>query len=123
MRLEHANITVENVDRSTEFYGRLFNFKVRWEGEASGTTGPVRAVHLGTENTYLSLFEADKPNAGKADYGVPGVNHIGFEVEALDPYRARLEELGTEIHFEPEYDPGRRIYFFDPDGVEIELVE
>ena len=123
MRLEHANITVANIDDSTAFYRRLFDFRVRWEGSASGSDGPVRAVHLGTDTTYLSLFEAEKPNAGRADYGVPGVNHIGFEVDSLEPYRARLAELGTEIHFEPEYEPGRRIYFFDPDGVEIELVE
>ena len=123
MRLEHANITVQDIDAATAYYRRLFDFQVLWEGTASGAQGPIRAVHLGNEDTYLSLFEAEKPNAGKADYGVPGVNHIGFQVESLAPYRARLAELGTEIHFEPEYDPGRRIYFFDPDGVEIELVE
>ncbi len=36
MRIEHANITVANIDISFDFYQRLFGFEKRWEGEASG---------------------------------------------------------------------------------------
>ena len=37
--------------------------------------------------------------------------------------RRRLERLGGTVHFEPDYEPGRRIYFLDPDGHEVELVQ
>jgi catechol 2,3-dioxygenase-like lactoylglutathione lyase family enzyme len=57
------------------------------------------------------------------DYGRPGINHFGFEVEDLDVARERLERLGAHGHFAPEYEPGRRIYFLDPTGHEVELVQ
>ncbi len=123
MRIEHANITVANIDISFDFYHRLFGFEKRWEGEASGENGPVRAVHIGTEDTYLSLFETDTEGRAPASYGSVGFNHLGFEVEDLKPYRSVLKQLGIEVHLEADYEPGERIYFYDPDGVEIELVE
>ena len=123
MRIEHANITVTNIDDSFDFYHKLFGFEKRWEGTASGNEGPVRAVHVGTSDLYLSLFEAEQEGRAPANYAVAGVNHLGFEVEDLQQYRSRLEELGVEIHLEQDYEPGERIYFYDPDGVEIELVQ
>jgi len=123
MRLEHANITVENIDASFQFYSAVFGFEKRWEGEATGEVGPIRALHVGNEHTYLALFEAERKGRSPADYGIAGVNHIGFEVEDLEIYRKRLEGLGIEVHLEADYEPGRRIYFYDSDGIEIELVE
>jgi catechol 2,3-dioxygenase-like lactoylglutathione lyase family enzyme len=49
------------------------------------------------------------------------LNHYGFVVEDLEEVKRRLGEMGVEPHLEADYDPGRRIYFYDPDGVEIEL--
>ena len=123
MRLEHANISVNDIDTSFQFYSVLFGFEKRWEGKATGEVGPVRAVHVGNEHTYLALFEAERKGRSQADYAIAGVNHIGFEVEDLAIYRQRLEELGISVHLEADYEPGERIYFYDPDGVEIELVE
>lgn len=122
MRIEHANITVKDIDRSYEFYHRLFGFEKRWSGTANGSAEPVRAVHIGSHDTYLSLFEADSEGEVGHDYGRAGINHLGFQVEDLAPYRQGLTELGVKVHLEQDYEPGERIYFFDPDGVEIELV-
>ncbi len=123
MRLEHANITVSNIDTSFQFYADLFGFEKRWEGMATGEVGPIRALHAGDEHTYLALFEAEREGRSPADYGIAGINHIGFEVEDLEICRKRLEQLGVAVHLEADYEPGRRIYFYDPDGIEIELVE
>ena len=123
MRLEHANITVSNIDESLAFYSALFDFKVRWQGQVPGERQPtIRAIHIGDDDMYLALFEAEKPGRAPVDYEGNGINHIGFVVEDIEPLRTRLTQLGTEIHFEPSYDPGNRIYFYDPDGIEIELV-
>lgn len=123
MKLEHANITVKDIDDSLAFYSALFDFKVRWKGKVPGEHQPtVRAIHIGDDDMYLALFEAEKPGQASVDYTASGINHIGFVVDDIEPYRQRLTELGIDIHFEPSYDPGNRIYFYDPDGVEIELV-
>ncbi len=122
MRMEHSNITVNNVDDSYAFYREILGFEKRWEGQASGDKGPVRAVHVGTGDTYLSLFEAEQAGRAPRGYGSVGVNHLAFEVDDLAVFRRRLNERGIEIHLEADYEPGERIYFMDPDGVEIELV-
>ena len=123
MRLDHATLTVSNLDKSFDFYHRVLDFEKRWEGTAMGASGPVRAIHIGTQDTYLSLFETDKSDRAPANYGDPGLNHLGFQVKDLQSFRDKLAEVGVKLHLEADYEPGERIYFFDPDGVEIELVE
>ena len=120
MRIEHANITVSNVNASIAFYQKLFGGKVRWQGTNGNGN---RAAHVGVADTYLALFEADSAGKAPAGYQTVGFNHLGFEVEDLDAYRRQLGVMGVEIKGEEDYEPGRRLYFYDPDGVEIELVE
>lgn len=122
MRLEHVNITVNDIEQSRRFYAELFGFETRWEGTASGEEGPIKAVHMGTGDTYVSLFEAENEGRAPADYSAAGLNHFGLHVEDLAPYRRRLAEMGVEPHLDEHYAPGERIYFYDPSGVEIELV-
>ena len=120
MRIEHANITVSNVNASVAFYQKLFGARIRWEGTNSSGN---RAAHVGLDDTYLSLFEADASGRAPAGYGEVGFNHLGFEVDSLDEFRARLGDLGVEPTEVEPYEPGQRLYFFDPDGNEVELVQ
>ncbi len=120
MRIEHANITVKDVQASSEFYRQALGFETRW----TGLTGSGQnAVHVGTEDLYISLFEAARPARIPSDYGASGFNHLAFVVDDLDAYRERLDRLGVKVQHPEPYEPGRRLYFFDPDGIEIELVE
>ena len=121
MRLEHVNMTVSDLDRSVGFYRDVFGFDVRWEGTVNG--GHNRATHIGTDSSYLALFEADRPARPSIDYEAVGHNHFGVVVDDLDAITSRLDEMGVGRHLEADYEPGRRAYFFDPDGYEVELVE
>jgi glyoxylase I family protein len=123
MFLEHVNLTVQDLDRSVAFYQSLLGLDVRWSGKALGSKGPVRAAHVGDDRCYLALFEAEEPSSATLDYGRAGLNHFGFMVDDLKATRGRAIGLGVTPHFEPEYEPDRRFYIFDPDGIEIELVE
>jgi catechol 2,3-dioxygenase-like lactoylglutathione lyase family enzyme len=119
MRLEHVNLTVRDLDRSIAFYSDLLDLHVRWKGPISDDR---LGAHVGDDNCYLALFQATSPGDVEYDYSKPGLNHFGFVVDDLDAARARLEQLGTPITMEADYEPGRRLYFFDPDGHEVELV-
>ena len=123
MRLEHVNMTVKDVDTSIAFYQQLFDFKVRWRGTIQGEKGELKAAHVGNDEYYLALFEAEQGGGGKTDYRAKGINHFAFVVDDIEKYRRRIEDAGFKIHFERDYEPGKRIYFFDSNDVEIELVE
>lgn len=120
MHLEHVNLTVSDVERSAAFYSDLLGFHVRWKGE---TVAGSPAAHVGDDRCYLALFQSTDETDAPNNYEVVGLNHLGFVVDDLDATLERLHALGVQEHFMPEYDPGRRAYFMDPDGIEVELVE
>lgn len=118
--LEHANVTVRDLEQSIDFYSDLLGFEVRWRGTLSNGSP---AAHVGGDRFYLALFEAKRNGAVDHDYETPGLNHLGFVVDDLDEKRRKLKQLGIDVHLEGDYEPGRRIYFYDPSGLEVELVE
>jgi catechol 2,3-dioxygenase-like lactoylglutathione lyase family enzyme len=120
MFLEHVNMSVADLDQTIAFYEKLLGLKVRWRGtNASGE----RAAHIGDDRHYLALFEIGERERTEADYGQLGLNHFGFVVDDLDASRQRLADLQVEPTMEADYEPGRRLYFLDPNGVEVELVQ
>lgn len=120
MFLEHVNLSVSDLERSIAFYNELFGFEVRWRGF---TSDGQPAAHVGDQRCYLALFQASAPGHLQHDYEHVGFNHFGFVVESLENVRERLSRMQITPHLEGDYEPGRRLYFHDPDGVEIELVE
>lgn len=120
MRLEHVNLTVSDLDRAVDFYSDLLDVSVRWKGELGDGR---RAAHVGNEESYLALFEAAGGGAVGEDYSTPGYNHMGFVVDDLEDAAQRLQKLGAPYGEIQEYEPGRRLYCYDPDGHELELVQ
>lgn len=120
MYIEHVNLTVSDLDRSVDFYCQLLDLRLRWAGQIDVHQ---RGAHVGDDRNYLALFEATVPDRVVSDSTRSGYNHVGWVVDDLDEARRRLERLGISAHHEAEYEPGRRLYFYDPDGHEVELVE
>lgn len=120
MILEHVNLTVSDLQRSIDFYSKLFDFRVRWRADAAAEK---QEAHVGNDDMYIAFFQASQPERAEVDYQRVGLNHFGILVDDLDKYRERLSQMGVQPHYEPEYPPGRRLYFYDPDRVEVELVQ
>lgn len=123
-RIEHANITVRNVDAAILFLTTAFPlFRVRHDSR--GADGP-RWVHLGTDDVYVALSEATVDRRGEwtPHSGAPGVNHIGFEVDDVEALRRRLTNAGyRDSSIENAHPYRKRVYFADPDGNDWEFVE
>lgn len=118
--IEHVNLTVSNPDASAALFGALFGWHVRWRGPARD--GGL-SVHVGDDTTYLALYTGpDGQHAGvRYPKGAP-LNHVALLVDDLDAVEQRAIGLGLTPFGHDDYDPGRRFYVFDPDGIEFEIV-
>ena len=119
-RIEHVNITVGDPDRAAALMGRIFGWKIRWQGPAMAGG---RTIHVGSDDHYLALYTpGDTTSLPQAfEKGQP-LNHVGVVVDDLEAVEARVIEAGLEPFSHADYEPGRRFYFFDPDGIEFEVV-
>lgn len=115
--LEHVNITVTDPDRTAERICEMFGWRIRWKGPAKngGYT-----VHVGTDDAYIAAY---RPPLDAQSQEVNGrLNHVGVVVEDLDVTEGKVRKAGYEPHSHEAYEPGRRFYFDDHDGIEFEVV-
>lgn len=115
--LEHVNITVSDPERSAALLQQLCGWHERWRGPSmlGGWT-----IHVGSESDYLAVYT----HGGAVDRFAKGqpLNHIGLVVDDLDAAEAVVIAAGLEPFNHADYEPGRRFYFFDWDGIEFEIV-
>jgi len=123
-RLEHANLSVRDVEAMIRFLMTAFpEFRIR--GEGTNRNG-IRWVHIGTNDTYIVLNQAKTESIRHwIPYsGEPGVNHLAYEVDDVESLRVRLSAAGYRDSTVPNMHPHRkRVYFYDPDGNDWEFVQ
>ena len=121
-RLEHVNYTVKDARKTAAWLCDLFGWRVRWEGKAKNDG---YTIHVGTEDQYVAVFQplrtADNPETNYDTAG--GLNHIAVTVDDLDAMEARVKAAGFTPQNHADYEPGRRFYFHDRDGIEYEIVQ
>lgn len=119
--LEHVNFTVPDADRTAKWLCEVFGWKIRWQGAARNGG---KSIHVGTEDDYLAVFtpkEGVAPNTQGKDV-VGAMNHIGVVVDDLDAVEASVKAHGFPTFNHDDYEPGRRFYFEDENGIEFEVV-
>lgn len=120
-QLEHVNYTVKDPDATAAWLCELFDWHIRWKGDAisGGYT-----VHVGTEDRYVAVYSpgtpADNPHSNYTT--TAGLNHIAVTVDDLDATEAKVKAAGWKTSNHGDYEPGRRFYFHDSDGIEYEVV-
>jgi predicted enzyme related to lactoylglutathione lyase len=119
-RIEHVNVTVSNPERAARLMEELFGWQVRLKGAARNGG---HTIHVGSKEHYLALYTGHGVAYTADDFakGRP-LNHVGIEVDDLDATEARVVAAGLKPFGHDSYDPGRRFYFLDPDGIEYEVV-
>ena len=119
-RIEHVNITVSDPKRTSDLMERLFDWHVRWSGPAQNGG---HTIHVGSNDHYVALYAGgNSARAAEAFSKGRPLNHIGVEVDDLDAAEARVIAAGLRPFSHADYEPGRRFYFLDPDGIEYEVV-
>lgn len=120
--LEHANITVNNIEQSIHFFQTAFpHFKIR-----GGDEKRIEWIHLGDNYTYLAINQAVEDLGNKFDknYNKIGINHIGFVVENIEEIASNLLNSGYKRDYPKQIERFRiRDYFADADGNEFEFIQ
>ena len=141
--LHHVGITVKDLDASIRFYHDLLGLEFSNEpspwfdgpdlGPAVGVPGAaLRQVSLRLGETTLELLEYRSPpseTTGPLRSNSLGASHVAFLVDDIHEAKAELEAKGIEFYSDVNVvDDGvlagwRWVYFEDPDGYPLELVE
>lgn len=119
--LEHVNVTVSDAGKTARWLNKVFGWHIRWEG-ASKAGG--HSKHIGGEGFYVVAYQPPGGAVARSgtDTGLGWLNHIGVVVEDLNATEARVKEQGFTPYNHGDYEPGRRFYFDDNDGIEWEVV-
>ena len=142
--LHHVGITVKDLDASIRFYHDILGlgfvnepspwFEGEELGRAVGVTGAaaLRQVSLALGSTTLELLQYREPPSETvkplASNSI-GASHVGFLVDDIEAKRAELEAKGITFFSDVNVvDEGvlagwRWVYFADPDGYPLELVQ
>lgn len=120
--LEHVNVTVSDPEATAKRLHDWFGWEVRWKGDAisGGTT-----YHIGNDSSYIAAYTPPKKTEALQgeSYGIRGgLNHIAVVVDDLDATEELIKAGGYQTKNHADYEPGRRFYFDDDDGIEFEVV-
>ena len=141
--LHHVGITVQDLDASIRFYHDVLGLEFSnepspwFEGEELGRGvgvpgAALRQVSLLVGDTTLELLEYKSPpseTSAPLDSNSIGASHVAFVVDDIHARKAELEEKGISFYSDVNtVDEGvlagwRWVYFEDPDGYPLELVE
>lgn len=121
-QLEHANYTVSDPAATARWMQELFGWHIRWEGDA---IAGGHTKHVGTDTHYVALYTPGTATSPKHDsyHATGGLNHIAVTVDDLDATERAIKKHGFETSNHGDYEPGRRFYFHDDDGIEYEVVQ
>lgn len=119
--LEHVNLTVADAAVTAGWLCKVFGWKIRWQGPAAN--GGL-SIHVGDDDGYMAVFtpETVRPPVVNRKDEAGNFNHVGIKVDDLDAVEAELKKLGYATYNHADYEPGRRFYFDDENGIEFEIV-
>ena len=141
--LHHVGITVKDLDASIRFYHDVLGLQFSnepspwFDGEGLGTAvgvpgAALRQVSLLLGDTMLELLKYRSPpseTTGPLGSNSRGASHVAFAVDDIEAKKAELEAKGISFYSEVNaVDEGvlagwRWVYFEDPDGYPLELVQ
>jgi len=102
--IDHVSIQVADLQRSVDFYQKMFGFSVISQDQ------PLGIIRLGTTRTLVSLNHQSP--AGIVDHFAIGVPRFSKESAA----RYLKQRNGT-----PEDDPYAGLHIKDPDGINVQI--
>jgi catechol-2,3-dioxygenase len=102
MGLNHIALEVGDIGEALEFYGRIFEFRLRGRG------GRMAFIDMGDQFIALAAGRTQPPDSHR---------HVGLVVDDKEAARRALQETGVAVQ------PSGSVDFSDPWGNHIQVVE
>ena len=124
----HLGLTVCDVDRSEEWYGKVFGFQRAFVEPHNGGTGYAVVMTIPGTPVFMGLDKHDGHQGERFGEHRTGLDHLAIGVTAredLDRWVEHLDALGVEhsgISDIAEPFPAATLCFRDPDNIALELM-
>jgi len=111
-KVDHSNLTVQNIEATIQFYKSLFPFKTRYQKIYNGKPHAILDI---PETLSLTLYEGEVKKGS--------VNHFGFHIKNFNQILSVLKKNKVQCLYGGivDYKKSQSIYIKDPNGYEIEL--
>ena len=122
--IHHIAVIASDYDKAKEFYVDKLGFKVKREVERKEREDFIIFLD-GGENIEIELFIEKNPPKRLTRPEARGLRHLAFRVDDIYKSVEELKKRGIETE-EIRIDPlnGKHMtFFFDPDGLPLELHE
>ena len=122
--IHHIAIIASDYDKAKEFYVDKLGFKVKREVERKEREDFIIFLDAG-DNIEIELFIEKNPPKRLTRPEARGLRHLAFRVDDIFKSVEELKKRGIETE-EIRIDPlnGKHMtFFFDPDGLPLELHE
>ncbi|MEJ2869334.1 VOC family protein [Actinomycetospora sp. OC33-EN08] len=122
--LQHVAVTVSDLQRSTEWYSRLFGADPVLDEDEEG--GEFHHTVFALDGGMLFGLHTHQGRESKDTFDAhrTGLDHVGFALPdsaALEQWGRRLDELGVQHGGIKQAHYGSGISFRDPDGIALEF--
>ena len=122
--VHHIAIIVSNIEKAREFYIKKLGFEAIRENYRKERDDRKLDLRV-DEHTELEIFAEKNPPKRVNRPEACGLRHLAFRVESVEETVKELDEIGIEC--EPirtdTYTGEKMTFFFDPDGLPLEIHE
>ena len=116
-RIVHIALKVDDLDRTSEFYEKVFGFMPVETSKVRDHTS--RHLSDGAIDLALIRYDSEASAEARASGQGPCIHHFAIEVEDMDAYLAEIRRFDCEIISDPGVTP---VKFRAPGGTVLEIV-
>lgn len=122
IKIDHINITVNELAASVDWYGKVFGFKLVESGKTA-VGGNWGIVAINDTMVCMTEFSGHSTADKATDKSAHKINHFGIRISNLEQWQKTVEDNQLKLYYGGviEYPNSKSWYVHDPSGHEIEI--